>query len=178
MTHTELLAVATKRGVVRWNKSGLIEQLFVSRKGLILARKRKSPKKHVIWFKRKPLSAVDVTPTVFECVELDPETKELAAVPPEHRICNGCGGNGRDGSAGPGPCEICVGKGFWSAADIDAYHERHPHVCKGSCGEKHSSPYLGPRMSMEQIDAALKLLDEGRTREAAEMLTPKAAVTG
>ena len=77
MTHTELLAIARKRGTVRWNKSGLVEHLWVNKKGYVLARIAKQPKVHRIWVGRKLLTATipEEGELTFSCVEVDSRTK-------------------------------------------------------------------------------------------------------
>ena len=61
-------------------------------------------------------------------------------VPKNHRWCNGCGGNGRNGGYQRRPCEVCRGKGVWNAEDIRQYHEKYPNLCKQSCGDTHRDP--------------------------------------
>ena len=59
-------------------------------------------------------------------------------VPKGHRWCFVCDGSGsKDG----GPCEICKGKGHWNDNDIAEHHQRHPEICRLSCGERHISPF-------------------------------------
>ena len=69
---------------------------------------------------------------------------ELRTIPFEHRACNACGGDGRDPLASRRtfiPCEVCQGKGYWSAKDIAAYHRKYPAVCRQSCGAEHHDPF-------------------------------------
>jgi hypothetical protein len=64
----------------------------------------------------------------------------MKKLPAHHRWCNACGGDGRACQDRRRKCEVCVGKGYWNAEDIAAYHKRAPEVCKASCGEKHIDP--------------------------------------
>src|SRR5512141_1713699 len=67
-----------------------------------------------------------------------------------YRLCNACGGTGKRGEGGK--CEVCAGKGAWNAMDIQRYHEKYPHVCKQSCGEKHIAPSF---RSNREVEASL-----------------------
>lgn len=62
MTYDELRAVAQRRGYVRWDKSGVVEKLRLTSKGVLVARKREEKSEHVIY----PHSAI----TTFYCVEV------------------------------------------------------------------------------------------------------------
>lgn len=53
-------------------------------------------------------------------------------VPAGHKWCFACDG----ANDGPG-CEVCGGKGYHNADDIDRYHAKHPHICRMSCGTEH-----------------------------------------
>ena len=39
-------------------------------------------------------------------------------IPPNHRHCNACGGDGRDCQDRRRRCKVCRGKGYWNAEDI------------------------------------------------------------
>lgn len=77
MTYQELLAVATKRGTVRWLKSGLVENLSLTKKGLISARPLTKKDFHVIW-ERKGITAPSSRD--YLCVELTAEEKAAEKV--------------------------------------------------------------------------------------------------
>lgn len=66
MTYEELQAVAAKKGSVRWNKSGTVENLSLTKKGnKVIARPLLGKEHHVIWEKLEG----------YFCVELTPEEK-------------------------------------------------------------------------------------------------------
>lgn len=64
------------------------------------------------------------------------------AVPPGHRWCMACDGSGEDLLTQGEPCEVCNGKGYWNAVDIQEYHAKYPHICQQSCREQHRAPYM------------------------------------
>lgn len=74
MTYEELHAIAAKRGTVRWDKSGLIEHLELTKDSKVLARPIKQPKKHII--RDRPKNLTGDRPWTYACIEVDPKTKE------------------------------------------------------------------------------------------------------
>lgn len=52
------------------------------------------------------------------------------------RHCFSCDGSGRKPDLTE-ICEVCGGKGYWTEADIRAYHAKYPVVCARSCGPVH-----------------------------------------
>ncbi len=70
------------------------------------------------------------------------QTKPIAYDPtrrgPEgHRWCMACDGDGRSGHDRRKKCEVCQGKGYWNAQDIDQYHASRPRLCREQCGKAH-----------------------------------------
>jgi hypothetical protein len=74
------------------------------------------------------------------------------------RWCNACGGvfDGFEDKS----CEVCKGKGYWNAKDIEAYHIKYPSVCRASCGKAHRDPDLRSSKELDAaLDRAIKLLE-------------------
>ena len=68
MTYEQLLAIAQKQGTVRWTKSGIVEQLDLTKKGVILARLVGQAEAHRI---RGPKKLPDGAVWDYACVEVD-----------------------------------------------------------------------------------------------------------
>ena len=62
-------------------------------------------------------------------------------VPDGYHWCFACDGSGKS-SSGEGQCEVCQGKGHWNKEDIRIYHERHPELCRKTCGSHHLEPWI------------------------------------
>ena len=62
MLYIELKAVASRRGLVRWAKSGLVEQLRIGRQGTVLAKNLVTSKEHPIQVGRKDYFCVEAQP--------------------------------------------------------------------------------------------------------------------
>ncbi len=68
MTFEEIMTIAARKGTLRWDASGTVEHLRLSKKGGVLARPVKQSKEHLI---RQPDRS-----RIYACIEVDSVTKK------------------------------------------------------------------------------------------------------
>lgn len=79
MTYTQIVEIATRRGTLKWIESGIIEHIRLAPRPdtrtklpLVIARKKGQSQYHCIRGYGIPVEPN----TQFECIEVDPITKE------------------------------------------------------------------------------------------------------